>query len=337
MKITTLAVAATLALALPAIAQTPTAFTLGRPLRDMTDSRFIAQDGIDKIRILNDNDLADLLKDYDVVVYGEIHSHPGVHAGEIRLLDGLYDRHPNLVVSFEQFETDTQGTVDAYLAGKAGEQALIDKGRAWPQYLTAYRPMMEFARAHALPVVAAEAPTWAISCIGQNGLGILDKFTPEDRVLVAKDIHAPDDGAYHDKYMAFAMGGAHGGGDPDKAKRSFAAQAARDDTMAEHILAALDAHPGAHVIHYTGYFHAEGFLGTVERLKLRRPELKIAVILPVEASDAIAPSADFAKLNDATVLQLVYPSPPSFVDGEDTSGFMGAMKKTPCKYDPAQP
>lgn len=321
------------ALAMSAQAQPIEKLPLNRPLTDMTDSGFVAQGYDGHPTVLSEAELADYISHYDVVFFGEIHSHPGVHLQEMKLLQGLYARNPDLIVSFEQFESDTQGVVDAYLAGKIGEHALIEKGRAWPQYVTAYRPMMEFARVHKLSVVAAEAPTWAISCIGQIGPEVLTQFTPEERTWVAKDLHIATSGAYRDKYLAFASGGGHGG-DPVKAERSFAAQVARDDTMAERIAAALDAHPGAKLIHYNGYFHSEGFLGTVERLKLRKPGLKIAVITPVEVEDPAQPGLDPAKVPPATIWQLVYPSPPSYVEGEDMSGFMASMKRTPCKYAP---
>ena len=217
--------------ALAAGVQAQDTLSLNRPLSDMTDSGFVAQGFDAHPTVLSDEELSRYLINYDVVFFGEIHSHPGVHLKEMAILKGMAALHPDMIVSFEQFETDTQGVVDDYLAGKIGEQTLISKGRAWPQYLTAYRPMLEFARVHHLPVVAAEAPTWAISCIGQLGPDVLDKFSASDRPLVAHDLHISE-GAYRDKYMAFATGGGHGG-DPDKAERSFAAQVARDDTMAE--------------------------------------------------------------------------------------------------------
>lgn len=324
------------ALAFSTHAETLTKLALDRPLKDMTDSGFVAE-GYDAVpTTYNIDQLAGQLLNYDVVFYGEIHGHSGVHLQQMKLLNALHAQNPNWIVSFEQFETDTQSVVDSYLAGKVGENTLKDKGRAWPQYVTAYRPMLEFARANKLPVVAAEAPTWAISCIGQFGPEILDKFTPEDRALVAKDLHILKTGAYRDKYMAFAGGGSHGGGDNARAQRSYAAQVARDDTMAESISKALDAHPGRKLIHYNGFFHSEGFLGTVERLQLRKPGLRIAVITPVEVEDPGKPGFDPVGKPHATAWQLVYPSPPSFVEGEDMSGFMASMKRTPCKYAPAE-
>jgi uncharacterized iron-regulated protein len=257
------------------------------------------------------------------------------------VLRALYARDPHLVLSLEQFERDTQDLLDAYLAGRIGENTLIDRGRAWENYAASYRPLVSFARTHHLPVVAAEAPTWEIGCVGQWGLPVLDKFSTEERAWIAQEVHVGA-GAYRDKYEQFLGGSSvHGGGGDApqarlKADRSFAAQAARDDTMAESILAALRKYPGSQVLHLTGSFHAAGFLGTVERLRLRDPSLKIAVITPIEVADAAEPEFSAQTASEGTVLQLVYPTPESFVADEDTGPWVQKMmarrKADQCKY-----
>jgi uncharacterized iron-regulated protein len=318
-------------------------YVLNRGFEDLYDSAFVLTNaGKAAPRVVSVDVLADVLVNYDVVIFGEIHRHPGVHLQELGLLRALHERHPQWILSFEQFERDVQGVVDDYLAGRIGEHALIDKGRAWDNYLTSYRPLLTYAREHHIPVIAAEAPTWAIVCIGQYGPQILDQFTPVERSWVARDLHVTSD-AYRDRYMKFQSGSAaHGGGGavtPEaqlKSERSFTAQAARDDTMAESIILARQQYPGRKVLHLTGNFHAEAFLGTVTRLQLRDPTLKIAVIDPVEVTDRRAPAFDAGLLADATALQLLYPSPEEFVEGEDQSEFIRSIiakrKASPCKY-----
>ena len=121
-----------------------------------------------------------------------------------------------------------------------------------------------------------------------------------------------------------------------QAQRSFSAQAARDDTMAESIADALRLHSGYRVVHITGSFHSSEFLGTVERLRLRDPQLKIAVISPVEVDDPTAPSFAVEALSAGTFLQLIYPNPEDYVAGEDTSALTAKMSHAHaanrCKY-----
>jgi uncharacterized iron-regulated protein len=317
---------------------------LQRPLLDFYDTAFVLTGGAGAPRVLSIEALADELIGYDVVFYGELHRHPGVHLQQLRLLRALQERRPPVTLSLEQFERDVQPVVDDYLAGRIGENTLVDKARAWDNYRPSYRPLLLYAKAHQLPVVAAEAPGWAISCIGQQGTEILARFTPQERGWVARELHL-DAGPYRDKYMAFQSGTAtHGGGAAQteaarlRAERSFAGQVARDDTMAESIAQALMQHPGRLVLHLNGAFHSAGFLGTVERLKLRVPGVKVAVIDPVEIDDAQHSSFDAQTLTAGTALQLVAAQPPSFAPGEDQSDWvrtiMAQRQAKPCKYPP---
>jgi uncharacterized iron-regulated protein len=319
---------------------------LARPLLDFYDSAFVLTDGGRSApRVVGVDELAAQWADHDVIFFGESHRHPGVHLQQLRLLRALHERRPGWILSLEQFERDVQPVLDDYLAGRLGEITLVDKGRAWDNYRPSYRPLVQYAREHALPVIAAEAPEWAVSCIGQWGPGILERFTPEERGTVARELHLGP-GAYRDKYMKFQSGSAtHGGGasaSPEaalRAERSYAGQVARDDTMAESIFLALRSHPGRKVLHLNGSFHSAGFLGTVERLLLRDPALKIAVVQPVEAEEPQAPSFAAAAVAEGTALLLVYPNPQDFVDGEDQSDWVRRMlarrKANPCKYAPA--
>jgi uncharacterized iron-regulated protein len=246
------------------------------------------------------------------------------------------------VLSLEQFERDVQGVVDDYLARRIGERTLIDRGRAWENYPGSYRPLVLYSRDQGLPVIAAEAPTWSVSCIGQLGTEILDQFTPLERGWVAKDLHVTT-GAYRDSFLSFTQdnpshGNAGAGADEAqrRSERAFAAQVARDDTMAESIVLARLKYPGRRVLHLNGSFHSARFLGTVERLRLRDPELRIAVIDPVEVGDASAPAFSTRQLGEGTVLQLIYPSPPQFAEGEDQDvwvrSLMAKRKANICKY-----
>ena len=72
--------------------------------------------------------------------------------------------------------------------------------------------------------------------------------------------------------------------------KSFSSQVTRDDTMAESIAIHLKDNPDRKVLHLDGNFHSASHLGTVERLKLRMPELKIAVINPIAVADNNEPA-----------------------------------------------
>ncbi len=76
------------------------------------------------------------------------------------------------------------------------------------------------------------------------------------------------------------MGGGHGSMTGSMLDNIYAAQCVKDDTMAESIAQAIHAR-GADaplVVHWNGAFHSDFGLGTVERLRNRRPDLNIAVV-----------------------------------------------------------
>jgi uncharacterized iron-regulated protein len=265
--------------------------------------------------VITPEQAADALKDYDVIFVGEFHDHIANHLAEMMLFRALQERAPKLALSMEQFERDQQSRVDDYLAGKIGEESLTS-GLAWKNYAEAYRPLVEFAKDRHLPVIAANAPQNIVRCIAKEGAGYLRGLPAGRRNLVAAELHAGD-GPYKQSFLR-VMGddAAHGGskkadkGAKQQIDNNFAAQVARDDTMAESIANFLNANSGYRVLHVTGAFHVEEKLGTIERLRMRAPQLKIALVMPVQVGrDSPTLKPDDAKGADFALLLQREPEP----------------------------
>jgi len=263
-------------------------------LPDFTSFAIVRMDGSAKVTL---DQAADALKDYDVIFVGEFHDHIANHLAEMALLRAIHERAPKLALSMEQFERDRQQKVDDYLAGKIGEETLTS-GLGWKNYAEAYRPLVEYAKDNHLSVIAANAPQSIVRCIAKEGAGFLSNLPADRRDLAAAELHA-ENGPYKQKFLRFAGDDAAHGGVGEKAKQqienNFVAQIVRDDTMAESIAKFLGANPGYRVLHVTGAFHVEEKLGTIERLRLRAPQLKIALVMPVQ----LAPGATEMKVADA--------------------------------------
>lgn len=258
-------------------------------------------------RVVTTDQAAGILAGYDVIFLGEAHRNPGNHLAQMALFRGVFARAPNLSLSMEQLERDVQPAVDEYLAGKIGEAPYLEKIRPWSNYASSYRPLVEFAKEHRLPVIAANTPEDVVTCVGERGAKFLDTLKGPQRAWAAADLHL--EGAYRKKYLGFAESDpGHGG---EQAVRGFEAQVTRDDTMAESIFLHLQKNPGRKVVHMTGYFHVDGFLGTVERLQARAPHLKIAVVMPheVEGSKPATLSADDVKGGSFILLVRAFPEP----------------------------
>jgi len=306
---------------------------LAAPIPDLTSYQLLRADG-DMPRVTDLSHAADLLAGFDVVFFGEIHRHAGVHHAQMALFRELYARHPAMSLSMEQFERDQQSVLDAYMAGKIGEVSMAERIELWSNYGTSYRPLVEFAKDHQLPVIAANAPGMVVRCVGIEGPQFLTRMKPDQRPWAARELHL-EDGPYKDKFMDFAASDAGHGGDAgakpgekrapsDQAIRAFAAQVTRDDTMAESIADHLQKNPGRKVFHTTGYFHSDSFLGTVERLKLRLPNLTVAVITPMENGDDARPKITQGNLKSGTMLLMVRPLPDPYATEEEARA---AIKK----------
>ena len=158
---------------------------------------------------------------------------------------------------------------------------MIEDTGAWANYTASYRPLIEFALSHQLPVVAANAPAAIVRCVGREGPDILDHLPPEQRAFLAQQPFA-DTPAYRQRFDD-AIGAGHSADDTmtQRLDNSYKAQLLRDNTMAEYILQAHQNYPGHQIFHINGNFHSEQHQGTVALLHQRAPALNIAVISPV--------------------------------------------------------
>ncbi len=305
-------------------------------LKDLTDFTLIYTDGGKAApKSMTVAQAADVLKNFDVVFLGEEHRHPGNHIAQMALFRAIQERAPNVSLSLEQFERDVQGTLDDFMAGKIGEQPMRTKARAWDNYPVSYRPLVEYAKARGLPVIAAEAPGSVIRCVGERGADFLATMKPEQRGWAAAQLHL-NEGAYKDKYMRFAAGDGSHGEDTDKDKpkgpsaaalRSFEAQVTRDDTMAESIYLHLQKNPGRKVVHLNGAFHSESFLGTAERLQMRDAKLRIAVVNPVQIKAGAKVEASTSDAKTGTFVLLIGETPKSYASMDEMKAAISEQMK----------
>lgn len=259
--------------------------------------------------------MADSLARHEIVVVGEQHDDPATHRAEAALLDAIGRRRGRVMVSLEMFERDVQPLLDDYGVGRLTETEFLARSRPWGNYAADYRPLVEHARARRWQVVAANVPRPLASAVARGGMAALDTLPFSHRRLFAAERRCAPEGEYFRRFGE-AMGGmqGHGGGtDPAAARatlvRFYEAQCIKDETMAESIVRARDTWRGWMVVHYTGAFHSDRRLGTVERLARRLPDARIAVVSIVPVPDpAAADPAGFADRGDYVVF---VPAPPA--------------------------
>ncbi|WP_297481987.1 ChaN family lipoprotein [uncultured Photobacterium sp.] len=258
--------------------------------------------------------LAQALRDADIILVGEWHSHPAAHLLQAQLLAALYQQNPKITLSMEQFTRDNQLILNDYLAGNIGEKTLIKEANAWPNYDSDYRPLVEFAKQNNVDVIAANAPKSIVRCVGRQGPEYLNKLPPNERLWVARSLTLATD-AYQQTFIASMH---HG--NKAQTKRQFAAQTTWDDTMAESMVDYLKQHPQQQIIHVAGRFHTAEGLGTASRIQARNPTLKIMMVTPISNQVTLHANAP-----DFTVK--MQPLPQRYVQKDKMMAAMSAMGK----------
>lgn len=161
---------------------------------------------------------ADLLAaacEAEVVIIGENHGHRVGNAWAATLFEDVLEKKctaallaggilPTPALSMEFFERDDQSRLDDYLTGVVDETAFRKStSRAEGNYPPGHARMVEAAKKHGVPVIAANMPWQYVRFIRGKDYGVLDTLTSEQKRL----FHVPEtlvEGRYrkdHDALM----------------------------------------------------------------------------------------------------------------------------------------
>lgn len=267
--------------------------------------------------------LASIVND-DVLFLGEQHNDDYAHRLQLAILQGAARRRSNVVLAMEMFERDVQPIINNYFKGQINETEFLAQSRPWTNYLSDYRPLVEFARVQGWQVIGSNAPQRLARAVSANGIDIVDKFPEYDRKFVAKEYEYPHDG-YWDRFsqVMLAMSASHGGGGANnphaasptiqpsalttRIEQLYQAQCLKDETMAESIASIIKERESSKplIIHVNGDFHSAFGDGAVARARRRMPNARIknASIIPVRDLDHIN-AEEFVKQGNYLIFTL---------------------------------
>jgi len=264
-----------------------------------------------------------------VVFFGEQHNDPVAHALQDSLLQHVHARadtvtQRSVTLSLEMFDRDVQYILDEYLDGHINEENFLQSARPWRNYTSDYRPLVEYARAHKLPVLAANAPRRYANMVSRESREALEDLSDAAQRHLAPLPYPEASAAYRERWDR-VMSQGHGLSDDEALADTLDAdtldveheqeayepdtfldaQVLWDATMAFSIAEHLLRHPDAVVLHLAGSFHVDRGLGTPEQLQHYRPGTDTLVIVarPVENVTAFdaqrhGPSGDIIILTD---------------------------------------
>jgi uncharacterized iron-regulated protein len=228
-------------------------------------------------------DYKDILKEAekaDIIFFGESHDNPIAHWLELELTKELFAvKGKDLVLAAEMFETDNQILIDEYFAGIIKESSFESEVRLWKNYVTDYKPLLNFAKEKGLKFVASNIPRRYASVVASGGFEALQKLSAEALKYIAPlpVEYDPELACYKDM---LSMGGAIGGKMESKVNENLPkAQAIKDATMAKSIT--NNWQKGQTVIHYNGSYHSDRHMGIIWYLNKYNPSIKVATITTV--------------------------------------------------------
>jgi uncharacterized iron-regulated protein len=239
----------------------------------------------------------------DVVFLGEQHDDTVAHALQLKIFISLHEKYGSQrkpVLSMEMFERDVQTVLNEYLKNQISETHFLSSSRAWGNYKTDYRPLIEFAKEKNIEVIAANAPRRYVNMVSRLGRDSLEQLSPEAKKWLAPLPFGEPSPAYAKKFNAL-MGSQTEVINPHNPM--LASQTLWDATMAYSIAEKLRQNKKALILHLNGSFHTENRLGTVEHLLKNRPKTKILVVtMRYENNFADFDKTKHANLGDFVIL-----------------------------------
>jgi uncharacterized iron-regulated protein len=242
-------------------------------------------------------------KDADLVAFGELHGHLVGAEMQRKVLEAMAAGPRPVALALEFVERDVQGALDAYLAGRIPEAEFVKTARQGPAYATTHRPLVEFAKARRLAVIAANAPRRLVTPFRKADTTYAEYLAslPEaDRGFLPVRATIAT-GPYLERFTKL-MG-------DERGARLIRGQSLWDDAMAEAVASHRAAFPDARVLLIVGGFHVAGRLGTITKYTSRRPDDRVAVLVMTHGqSPALAFDPEDRGEGDAILV--VVPQPP---------------------------
>jgi len=209
-----------------------------------------------------------------VVFVGEVHDRYDHHLNQLDILKGLHARNPDTAIGVEWFQQPYQQSLDAYIAGEIDEATLLERTEyysRWRYDFRLYRPILEYARAEGIPVVALNVPSELTRKVGRLGL---DTLSAEERAQLPGEIDRSDSD-YRERLRQ--VYGQHPGGERNF-ERFETVQLLWDEGMAERASRYLQENPGRNLVVLAGSGHLSYGSGIPRRVARRLP-IDYAIVL----------------------------------------------------------
>lgn len=232
--------------------------------------------------------------DKTIAYVGERHDRYGDHLAQLEVIRRLHDRHRELAIGMEMFQSRYQSALDAYIAGTIDEETFLRKAHyftSWGFNYFLYRDILLYARNEKVPVIGLNIPKEVVSKVARHGLAHLSE---EERALLPKEMDGVDENYRERLRQAFAMHQTEvpGGDVPSQLDSFIEAQVLWDESMAAVIADYLAHHPASRMVILAGNGHLE-FGSGIPKRAYRLTGKAYATILPYSGGPLEEGFADY--------------------------------------------
>jgi len=210
-----------------------------------------------------------------VIFIGESHDRYEDHLNQLSVVEGLHKMGKDFAIGMEFFQQPFQPHVDAYVAGEITEKELLRRTEyfdRWRFDYRLYRPLVRYARAQGIPLVALNLEREITDKAGHGGI---ESLSEEERARIPAIIDREDE-TYRQRVKAVFE--QHPLAKDKNFEHFLEVQLLWDEGMADRAARYLKEHPEKSMVILAGSGHLEYGQGIPKRL-LRRVPAESAIVL----------------------------------------------------------
>jgi len=210
-----------------------------------------------------------------IIYVGEYHDRFSHHTVELDIIKGLYMKDQKLAVGMEMFQRPFQKTLDDYIKGAVDERAFLKNTeyfKRWGFDYNLYKPILDFARAKKIPVVALNLRREITEKVSKGGI---DSLSDEEKKEIPQQMDFSDSDYRDQLKEVFEQHKSAGERDFDF---FYESQVLWDETMAMSIDEYLRKNPDHRMVVLAGGGHVSYGSGIPKRA-FRRNGFAYTIIL----------------------------------------------------------
>ena len=208
------------------------------------------------------------------IFIGEVHDRLEHHQNQLRIIQSLYARDPNLAIGVEYLQQPFQQYLDDYIAGRIDEREMLIKTEYFKRWKIDFRllqPIFEFAREKHIPVLALNIADEIHNKVFKGGMKSL---SPQERAQTPDNIE-PANKHYRQRLQAIFDSHPQG----DNFENFVDGVVLWDSAMADTTSRYLNAHPTSRIVVLAGLVHVMYGDGIPERVNHRLGSNPSAIML----------------------------------------------------------